>query len=429
MSAERHLKTLLLGGASEGTPSPEVTWSVSETASSYDPETGIEQWFREVLRARLVEAVGAVQDVDGPNGVRWTLNAAGGRTWVMEPQLPLGGVLPDFVFRSNDQAIPDLAIFCDGWHFHASPAINRIADDARKRELLRQKGYAVIGVTWADLEDAKQGTVAAPEWFSDTRWSHTMQAGQGSLKPGMRDVLVGGPIEYIVRWISQPDPEAFRALGEALPLMLVGTGPMGRISPDQQLSEFTKVVHDGGSLPSDGSRHTWGWRHDTLTVIAARSTGNAHATEITAMLDDREDRLGHQHRSAWREWLRFSNLLNLRLQPTRITTYSLAEDKQAATTEAGVELAEPWSSLYSDAVSSQEKEFVADLATAEVAVPELGYESASGLPLGISWPDRRVVVDLDLADEDRQELSDEGWTLVRLDVDEIKRVLGEAGGR
>ncbi|MGH3644084.1 MAG: DUF1998 domain-containing protein, partial [Mycobacterium sp.] len=95
MAAERHLQTLLLGGASEGTPSPALAWSVSQTASTYNPESGIEQRFREILRARLVESIGAVQDLDGPNGVRWTLNAAGGRTWVMEPQLPLDGVMPD----------------------------------------------------------------------------------------------------------------------------------------------------------------------------------------------------------------------------------------------------------------------------------------------------------------------------------------------
>ena len=43
-----------------------------------------------------------------------------------------GGCKPDFVLSSS-LPIPQVAIFTDGYAFHASPAINRIADDATKR--------------------------------------------------------------------------------------------------------------------------------------------------------------------------------------------------------------------------------------------------------------------------------------------------------
>lgn len=347
----------------------------------------------------------------------------------MEPQLALGGVQPDFVFRSNDQTLPSLAVFCDGWQFHASPAINRIADDARKREQLRQQGYAVVGITWADLQAAKNGTTAPPEWFSPARWTHAMQQSQGKLKPGMQDLAVGGPIDYIVRWVSRPDPEGFRALSDAIPLLLAGAGPTGKTEEDESLFAVTKLVHDGEQLSANGSRHTWAWRHDTLTVVARVLGGPGTAAEISAMLDDREDRLGHNHKSAWREWLRISTLLNLRLLPTRLSSHSLIEEAQAATTSDGVELAEPWKTLFGGAVSAIEKDLIEDMASADVAVPELGYETANGLPLDISWPEHRVVVEIDFPKAERDELAADGWTLVRPDIAEIRDALTAAGGR
>ena len=40
---------------------------------------------------------------------------------------------PDFLLSSNQGGLPNVAIFTDGWQYHASPAHNRIADDAQKR--------------------------------------------------------------------------------------------------------------------------------------------------------------------------------------------------------------------------------------------------------------------------------------------------------
>src|SRR5690348_17525432 len=56
---------------------------------------------------------------------------------LLEPQVQLGGSRPDFVLRSSQGSLPVVAIFTDGWLYHASPAHNRIADDARKRQELR----------------------------------------------------------------------------------------------------------------------------------------------------------------------------------------------------------------------------------------------------------------------------------------------------
>jgi hypothetical protein len=93
-----------------------------------------------------------------------------------------------------------------------------------------------------------------------------------------------------------------------------------------------------------------------------------------------------------------------------------------------VELPEPWSSQYESAVSPAEKSLIALLATAGVPVPVVGFETTAGFPIAVSWPDCRVAVDLDLDTEDRDELNEDGWTVVPPEVEAIQRQLAIGGG-
>jgi hypothetical protein len=66
-------------------------------------------------------------------------NAA--RHWTLDPQVLVGTCKPDFVLHCSDQQRPRVAIFTDGRRYHASPACNRLADDAAQRAGLRDAGY------------------------------------------------------------------------------------------------------------------------------------------------------------------------------------------------------------------------------------------------------------------------------------------------
>jgi hypothetical protein len=123
-----------------------------------------------------------------------------------------------------------------------------------------------------------------------------------------------------------------------------------------------------------------------------------------------------------------ANLLNLRDQPASVTSYTLAQDAKASTTDDGVTLSGVWGALHVEALTPEEKQLVAALAAAELSAPELGHEATDGLPLEVSWPDRRIAVDFDLTDTDREALVLDGWTLVDADVDAIKNALADVGG-
>jgi ATP-dependent helicase YprA (DUF1998 family) len=430
VAAERHLKSILLAGsADEAGPAEEIGWTVTEQETAPpDQETHIEQKFRKVLYDRLTKGLGAsVQEQPGPNGNRWTINPGGGRTWVMEPQLALDGVRPDFVFYSSDQNIPRMAVFCDGWQFHASPVINRISDDATKRASLRDQGVAVLGLTWQDLVEAEAGTASLPPWFSQSRWAAAMAAAHGALKPAHLDLVRGGPIDYLVRWISHPDPPGIEALAEALPLLLAGAGPVGKTEASGSLIGLAREFHDGRALPTQGNRQVWGWRYDTLTVLARNVADHGYGTEATVLLDDRGSRLGQNHKDAWHQWIRLANLLNHRLQPAQVTAYSLAFAEPEQTPPGWVQLPEPWASLYEATVSEAEKQVIALLAASGAPEPRLGHETGSGLPLDISWPEHHVAVDIGLADQDRDELRQDGWTLVEAEPGAILSALATVG--
>ena len=57
-------------------------------------------------------------------------------------------------------------------------------------------------------------------------------------------------------------------------------------------------------------------------------------------------------------------------------------------------------------------------------VPDYGPE-VHGIPLGPSWLDRKLTVDVDLGDGERSELEALGWTVVSMNIDDLRHALGD----
>ena len=128
--AERLLKEILLGGAGTRTVDPPRTsgWTVTEeSAVDFDPESKLEQKFRAMLKKRLHAMGATLKEYPEAKGVRVDITAGGGRRWSLDPQVNVGSSKPDFVLRCDDPNVPPVAIFCDGWQFHASAQHNNLA--------------------------------------------------------------------------------------------------------------------------------------------------------------------------------------------------------------------------------------------------------------------------------------------------------------
>lgn len=434
-AAERHLRAILTSGAPtsgehSAEPGQEMSWSLTE----HEPgpvsfESHLEQSFRQVFAERVTALGAAVHESPGLLGNRLSITFPGAtRQWVLDPQVQMGGSRPDFVLRSNQGNLPPVAIFTDGWFYHASLAHNRIADDARKRQELRDAGVVVLGITARDIELVQAGTFEAPGWLNNEVVGMLMQSG-AAFHPQNVEAIRRGPIDFLLSWIQNPDVEGYRALARLLPMLFVQTATQLNIDPAIDLArEAALRLLDSHRVTPAGEAGigAWCWTAGPVTLLT-RASGEilAMARMDTALvIDDRADRLADQDQAAegWREWLRIANALNLREQPTTITavTEAIGHDvpdraKHATVRDDAVAALTPeWQAAHASGTVAEQaliEEFARLTAGEPVPAPVVGHEE-DGLPIDIAWPDRKIAVFLDLDDlsaDDKRELELAKW--------------------
>jgi ATP-dependent helicase YprA (DUF1998 family) len=453
--AERHLRTILTGGDPSATPAGTMDWTLtSEEPPISSTESHLEQSFRKLFAER-VEALGAtVKETPGPLGNRMTIIfPSGERQWILEPQVTMGSSRPDFVLGSSQATIPPVAIFIDGWRYHASALHNRLADDARKRQDLRDGGAIVLGITHRDIDQAHENARTAPPWLNDSILGELMGA-TGAFRQRDTDAIRYGPVSFLLDWLQDPDPGGRRALADYLPYLFAQGSRQLQLSPAADLTREAALLladphHEPASEDSTAANPasmSWWWSNGTAGLLA-RATGEDFASltiETVLVVDDRAETLADHDRSedGWREWLRISNALVLRDQPTVITTLT---DASVGAGEAGEKLRgvrkiefdlvldSDWQAARGLAESAAERAFLDGLAQATVTpqgsslpAPEVGYETGDGLPVDFAWPDARIAVFLDLEDDDSRVLELPGWRVFGNDRDAVAAALREA---
>ncbi|GAB2622919.1 DEAD/DEAH box helicase [Pseudactinotalea suaedae] len=436
--AERALRALLFSGsAPTGVDellevAEDMRWLVTaEEPTAPDRESQLEQLFRMVLRQRLETLGATITEQPGTEGTAWQIVLGGGRRWRLEPQQFVAGSKPDFVLTSNHPEIPPTAIFTDGWRYHASPIMNRIADDAAKRENLRIAGYQVLAFTWEDLDAARTpstGSVTVP-WLAPGATQVVLAQAKDGLSPATLDLVTRPPFELLIDWIGNPAPDRRTALARWLPLLVLPKARGQGLDGEVPLAEAGVRALDGDPVPT-GATVGGVWRYDTLAVAVRVTDRTSFACEIATVLDDRTDAVGQDHKDAWREWLRLANLLSFSEGGMRITAASITkagpavepEDHTAADEQ---DISPAWAPLIHEAMP-EERELLYSLADLSFVAPApvLGEEAGDGIPITLSWPAVKVAVDMgELAEADRESLRTQGWRLVPADVAELRKAL------
>lgn len=427
---QRLLHEILHGGRqTDDEPDPGAPWAVTDVAvQGFDPESKMEQKFRAVLQQRLAVLGAHVKELPGSRGTSLEITIGGGRKWRLDPQVNLLGSKPDFVLTCDDTAVPRTAIFCDGWRYHASPQHNRLADDAAKRQVLRDDGLLVLSLCWADLVPPEH--TEPPHWFDRAAVGPIMSGSGLALKPVHFDLLEGGALDLLVSWVQAPDPAGVRAVGDALPFVLAPRAQQrGATGQRSDLLAVAGDLLDGTTLsPDQGEAPIWAWVDGTLAVVSRLNPRNK-STEVVVVLDDRQDAVGVDSRGSWQQWLRFSNLVGLRSVGTSVVVRSQLGSAappappEVAPTAPRVDLA--WQPLL-DAAMEAEHDFLVALADTSVPLPDLEVE-IDGLPLGPTWPHHMVTVAVDLDDDERGVLEGLGWTVVTMDVEAVRTALAGGG--
>lgn len=440
LAAERHLRTILGMSASleaDEVPPPEAMgWQVTEgPVGSGSSESHLELLFRKVLQERLKALNATVKEKPGPSGNRLTITFGGDqRVWTLTPQELAHGSKPDFVLRSNDPGIPPIAIFTDGWTFHASPQHNRIADDATKRNTLRLNDFAVLGLTEADLTDSGMNAPAF-DWVLPPVVDHllALPAGQpgGGFNRDAVKALTGGPIDWLMSWIQQPHHTPCRALADAVWMLLAADGAAGiAVDSDASLAECAAelMTTAPSALASDAPSAIW-WREGQVGVLTRLHPATQTAIEAVVILDDRDAAvLDPDHKQAWRRWLQLGNAFTdashtvLLASTTQSTTAGPPAAAIVPTVAApDLDLAPEWAGL-ADLVKGSPFEVAlvrALAASTSVPVPHYGEEFGNGTPVDFAWPDRKIAVLVDPDEASVEDLQADGWTVVDAEIDAL----------
>ncbi|MDQ2587311.1 DEAD/DEAH box helicase [Saccharothrix yanglingensis] len=410
-SADRHLRTLL-SLTPDASTAEGIAWTVTEVAPHEEPESHLERAFHRLLVGRLRRSGAAVTETPGPTGnvVRFTFPGAH-RQWTLTPQVNVADSRPDFLLQTTDMNVPDVAIFTDGRAYHASPACNRLADDAAKRANLRDAGLIVLAVTIHDL--ATDDVVRHPAWYSPDLAGNLMNVPQFQAPPEAYRALGRGPVDWLVDWVTAPNPDAVRAVARAVPMFLSPGAQAVQVPDTASLEEVARAVLLDEHLPS-GDRKVYLHRAGALAaVIEMLPTMVVRAAFV---LDDRDEVLDDAHTAAWRGWLRLSNALAARDWPTVVTTTSLtapADSAEEETDQHGSRPAGAWADVYDAAQPGVERTLVAALAAHAITPPVVGAEGPDGIPLDVSWPRLRVVVGFPhMTPQDRADLAAAGWLVV-----------------
>jgi hypothetical protein len=434
-----------------------MSWSLTTHEPALpSPESHLEQSFRKVFTERVTALGATVKETPGPLGNRLGITFPGAtRQWTLEPQVPMGSSRPDFVLRSSQGSLPAVAIFTDGWAYHASAAHNRLADDARKRQELRDGGVVILGITARDVQDARDGTFETPAWLNSDVIAALMSS-TVTFRPQNVEAIRRGPVEFLLTWIQNPDVEGHRVFANRLPFLFVPTARQIAVDPAVDLAgEAALRLRDPSRVTPAGEAPVgaWWWSAGGVGFLT-RASGDIlelARIETALVVDDRSESLADKEPGAddWREWLRISNALNLREQPTSITTIT-AEDTGALGDQArhapvppdglggldGVVLSPSWQAVRDLAMSGPERLFIEELArrsaraaTGSIPTPVVGHEADGGIPIDFAWPDERIAVflDLDTLDsDDRRDLESNRWRVFTNDPDAILAALREA---
>jgi ATP-dependent helicase YprA (DUF1998 family) len=449
-AAERHLRAILTAGTPDGVPADTMSWSLTTHEPGLrSPESHLEQSFRKVFTDRVTALGATVKETPGPQGNRLSITFPGGtRQWTLEPQVQMSGCRPDFVLRSSQGGLPGVAIFTDGWLYHASPARNRIADDARKRQDLRDSGVIVLAITAQDVMHAQDGSCDPPAWLREDVIAELMRSNV-TFRPQNVEAIRRGPMDFLLSWIQSPDVDGHRVLADRLPFLFAPASTQVPIdaTADLALQAGLLLSDPGRVLPAgDGGSIAWWWNAGTVGLLTRTSGDNLETAliEVALVVDDRIEQLAGQDQVAdgWREWLRISNALNLREQPTiiialsEVATGTMADHAKPRTvrdTEFDFALSAEWQFARDLATSGAERAFIDQFARhthrdagQSIPVPVVGFEAEDGIPIDFAWPDPKIAVCLDLDDDDRRVLELAGWRVFPDDPDAVFAALREA---
>ncbi|WP_032399100.1 DEAD/DEAH box helicase [Rhodococcoides fascians] len=422
----------------------------------------LELQFREALKGRIGSRDGCSVDVAiGSKGEELDLrlvNMAGeSRRWKMRPLVDLraGSIAtqPDFLFTRSDAQGCDVAVYLDGAKYHASVEHNRTDDDAEKRDALRRSGRRVWSISWEDVQAFLSNSLKAA--LPDLVHQQVQNTASAGIEDARVKALWGNPIDFLVEYLADPDAPIWADGAIGTVHAIVHPGKHGEAAPIMvQRAELSRTLvslgHGAQFNPTPGGNVMVVPRSSLRGLplyVVADPQNPGTTTGVVTVLDDRVAEVGGpSHAAMWRDWLRWSNLLQfLRLpqfgheMPMRMaeiwtqrsielfaqTHLPLSAPAIQVGTSVGAQLDPEWS-VVQEYTSPVLEGLIAALSKAGVEIPEAGAEvgpNESVWQVELAWPSARVAVVVDIDDKRDEWLAATGWAVTSVDADGVPDTL------
>ncbi|MEL6769437.1 MAG: DEAD/DEAH box helicase [Bacteroidota bacterium] len=325
-------------------------------------------------------------------------HTVGERTWLVQPQVSLGpdqGVLipskADFVLypRRAEPGVLPIAVFTDGLAFHK----HRVGlDSAQRMALLRSGRYHVWSLTYDDVQHVLQGTpppahhpLLAPQAAlpKSALWSQLL-ASYPDLKPLAR-LATAGPFDALVRYLAAPAPALWARFGVLQ--AVVHADPTAYSTPEARAawvdSASATLPEPWHAVAIEAERQGWllgenawdGGRVKVWTAVRpdALASLNPDGVRLAVWLDDTD--LDRTHRALWGGTLAAYTLLQF---VPGVALFTASGRDQALYDLVGTppeprHEESPWDEV-ADLVAPALRDLVAELAAAELPIPEPGLD-------------------------------------------------------
>jgi hypothetical protein len=378
--------------------------------------------------------------------------------WLIEDQRDVSSVpptRPDYMITRQDTAGVPVAVYLDGFQFHAAPGDgNRLADDAAKRLAVRSLGLRVWSLTWDDIEAFHTAADAqVPKEPADRpllpgpgrKVAQEVHVNSGSTTIDIR-VADHNPMRVLLDYLRNPDEAGWGAVVRALTAGIARLGERSAIASAAVGDTIEAALHleplgEQPNTPDGWLLSQWSTSSflPLTCLLDTRPELGGAASErwtVLSVLDDRLPALATaEHPTRWRDWLQWANLLQFLKGPGRQAVIATASGgggipahdldgipvrgtEPIAPVAAPIE--RPTAPLSVDAV--EELELILDPLARELTeavliggapVPVAGWEPEEGMEEGwsteVAWPMARVAILSDVVPERDQWLASSGW--------------------
>ena len=304
--------------------------SVVEVDLGKVEESELERLFRVALQdwTRISDDV-SMQSAVGQDGRRaWEIRFGSGETFKryrMDEQAGLGttpSTTPDFVIRRVDARGREVAVYLDGYQFHASPEHPNIAVDAEKRSGVRASGRWVWCLSWDDVVAFHKAVDADPPrtptfepLLKGTARTKARQCHAARSEDRIDyDTLDRNQMMLLLAYLARPDDEGWSDLACSLVAGVAGaTGarPIASTNVSSALAAAAKAE----SLPENSAGPLLGtsWTNEhglPLSAFLDLTQPSEERWTVVAALPDAEENLREDgHHARWQSWLHWSNVL------------------------------------------------------------------------------------------------------------------------